>query len=468
MVKISPLREVDMPCASSHHRLFFPRQAVAKVFFLSSFIIAPLISAATQVTTNHRRFASSPHVLLISIDGYRHDYNSLYRPPALLKFAQKGVAAKSLIPVFPTLTFPNHLSLVTGLYPGRHGIVGNSFYAPDLGKPFNISGGESPKNPRFYSGTPLWVLASQNQMVSAVYFWPGNEAPIAGHLASHYRAYDRSVTPAQQIEQILRWLRLPAPRRPRFLSLYFSAVDSAGHHHGPQSENLRQAVLKLDRSLQYLFDQLALFDFELNIIITSDHGMTQLDKSKTIALDQNPQAKALLRSFRSSSPQGATLLLYYQGKANHRAQSIRRLLALWSKVSHFKAYRPSELPGDFHAQKNPRLGDIIVLADPPYTLQFQALPSKQLGLKGGHGYDAKHSDMHGIFFAQGPQFRAKLKVESFSIIHLYPLMAHLLGLPINHLQLDGDFKQVSHLLRPVKGLGGNSREENTKTNNNDE
>ena len=448
MVRISPLMEVNMLYAPSNSRLFFPRRAVTKVFFLSSFIIAPLVSAATQVTTNHRRFASSPHVLLISIDGYRHDYNSRYRPPALLKFAQKGVAAKSLIPSFPTFTFPNHLSLVTGLHPGRHGVVGNSFYAPDLGKHFNIFRGESLKNPRFYSGTPLWVLASQNQMVSAVYFWPGSEAPIAGHLASHYRAYDRSVTPAQQIKQVLRWLRLPAPRRPRFLALYLSAVDSAGHYHGPQSENLRQAVLKLDRSLQYLFGQLTVFDFDLNIIITSDHGMTQLNKSKTIALDQNPQAKALLRSFHSSSPQGATLLLYYQGKADHRAQSIRQLLALWSKVSHFKAYRPSALPGSFHATKNPRLGDIIVLADPPYTLQFQAPSSKQPVLKGGHGYDAKHPDMHGIFFAQGPQFKAKLKVESFSIVHLYPLIAHLLGLPINHLQLDGDFKQVSHLLAP--------------------
>ena len=236
--------------------------------------------ANIQIKENHPRFDQAPYVLLISIDGYRHDYNELYKPPNLTKFAKEGVSAKSLIPGFPSKTFPSHLSQVTGLYPGRHGIVDNAFYAPELNKNYNYKDRSTVIDGQFYSGVPLWSLASQHQMVSGVYFWPGSEAPINGHFPSHYVPYEHSTPHMDRINKVMEWIKLPLRERPHFLSLYFSDVDSAGHRYGPRSEEVRQAVLKVDQSLGYLFQQLRPLGLDINIVITSDHGMAALDESK--------------------------------------------------------------------------------------------------------------------------------------------------------------------------------------------
>ena len=287
------------------------------------FLVVSIGWGAIQIRENHSRFDQTPFVLLISLDGYRHDYNELYSPPTLKKFAQQGVSAQSLIPSFPSKTFPNHLTIVTGLYPGNHGIVSNNFYSPQLKKNYRMKDKDSILNADFYSGTPLWSLASLNKMVSAVYFWPGSEAPIAGHFPSYYKRYKHSTPHIKRINKIIEWLKLPLRRRPHYLSLYLSDVDSAGHRYGPRSKEVKKAVLKVDASLKFLFDKISYFKEELNIIIVSDHGMTLFDKSKKINVAQNPSLKKFMRSFRIMG-QGSVMFLYYKGDPQKRRRPSRR------------------------------------------------------------------------------------------------------------------------------------------------
>lgn len=397
---------------------------------------------ATQVKENHRRFDQTPYVLQISIDGYRHDYNDLYNPPTLVKFARAGVRAKSLIPVFPSKTFPNHLSLVTGLYPGRHGIVANHFYAPKLKKHYSLKDRGSVRNARFYTGIPLWNLASLNRMVSAVYFWPGSEAAIGGHFPSHYVAYNHSTPHIDRINKVIEWMKLPRSQRPHYVSLYFSDVDSAGHRYGPRSKGVKEAVLKVDASLKLLLGELSKLKLELNIIIVSDHGMTRLDESKKITIDTSPVIKQLLKSFHIQG-KGPIMFLYYHGQPSKKQKTINQLIKQLAQVSsHYQTYRRSNLPRRFHGNNNPRMGDIILMADPPYSLgigQQWSIP------KGDHGYDGIHRDMHGIFLARGPQLKTGLAIESLENIHIYPLIARILGPPVRG-RIDGDFRKVKNLL----------------------
>lgn len=396
---------------------------------------------AIQVEENHPRFDQTPYVLLISIDGHRHDYNELYDPPTLSRFAREGVRAESLIPGFPSITFPSHLSIATGLYPGGHGIVNNIFYAPDLGRNYTYRDPNTVKDAAFYSGIPIWSLASQNQMVSAVYFWPGSEAPIAGHFPSHYMAYNSNTPHTDRVEKVIEWFKLPLRKRPHFVSLYFSDVDSAGHRYGPLSFGVRQAVFKVDRSLKDLFRQLAQLNLDLNIIITSDHGMIEVRRE--IVIDEDVEVKELLGSFHIPSS-GSSMFLHYKGQADGKRKAVDRLFELLSRsASQYRVYRRRELPPEFHGRDNPRFGDLILLAEPPYLIRSSGRPALQV--KGMHGYDFKHPDMHGIFFAQGPGFRKGLVTDSLESVHIYPLMAHLLGLTPGG-TIDGNLQEIKEVL----------------------
>ena len=399
------------------------------LLFLWLIMVVTPSKGAIQVRKNHPRFDRTPYVLLISIDGHRHDYNRLHRPPVLSQFAKEGIQAKSLIPVFPSKTFASHFSLISGRYPGRHGIVDNKFYAPKLKKSYSLKDRKSVADATFYSGTPLWTLASINEMVSAVYFWPGSEAPVKGHIPSFFMPYKHSTPPRKRAREVVRWFKLPLRERPHFVSLYLSSdVDFIGHKYGPNSKEIKEAILKVDNELKYLLAELAKLKWDLNIIITSDHGMIALDESKRIIVDKKPKIKRLLHTFVPHQNSGPFLYLYYQGPPTQKKKTVDALMAEFSKeAKHYKAYRRRDLPKRFHARNNPRFGDIVLLADPPWSI---GIGGKFFLPKGFHGYDPKHLDMHGAFFAQGPGFKKGLTVESFENVHIYPLVAKLLGLPL--------------------------------------
>ena len=196
--------------------------------------------------TNSKVHSNTPYVVLVSIDGLRHDYIQQFRPPTLHQFSKNSLKADSLIPIFPTKTFPNHYSIVTGLYAENHGLIANSFYDPENKKTYKIYDRKEVESGHWYQGEPLWVTARKQQMVTASYFWVGSEAPIKGLHPNHYFKYNGKTPGEERVDQIVKWLELPLDKRPHFLTLYFSKVDSAGHRFGPDSLKLKEALFQVD------------------------------------------------------------------------------------------------------------------------------------------------------------------------------------------------------------------------------
>ena len=236
---------------------------------------------ANQVIQNRENSEwamSRDYVIMISIDGFRHDYADQFQAHNILKLAEEGLKAEALIPSFPSKTFPNHFTLVTGLLPGNHGLVGNSFFSRSKNAWYRISNKEAVTDPTWYSGIPIWTLAEMQGMLSASFFWVGSEAPIEGILPTYLYPYDGSVPNDFRIEQVVDWLELPANKRPHMITAYFSLVDDVGHEFGPDTEETKEAVLEIDRLIGQLMDEVSQMSLPVHIILVSDHGMSSIDQ----------------------------------------------------------------------------------------------------------------------------------------------------------------------------------------------
>lgn len=379
------------------------------------------IQSGTPVyaAANAPQHAGAPYVLLISIDGYRYDYNALYGPANLTRFATEGVQARSLIPGFPSDTFPNHYSIVTGMFPATHGIVANSFFDPDREAIYRLGDAATVTDGTWYGGVPIWSAAESAGMVTASYFWVGSEAEIAGRRPTYVAAYDSSVPHRDRIAQVLEWLSYPVEYRPHFVTLYFSSVDTAGHDRGPESEQVRQAVMDIDEDLGTLFESLGRVQPPVDVFVVSDHGMVALEPDKVIDID----AHASLAGLRAVNL-GSKMFLY----GDDRGRIETAYTELVDGAEHFRVFRAGETPEAWHAN-NPRFGDLIVAADAPYTLVRQntdlEFPS------GAHGYDPYlFPEVRGIFYARGPDLVETTVIPSFSNVHIYPLIMSLLGLEL--------------------------------------
>lgn len=398
------------------------------------------------LTENSEAAMRAPYVLLISIDGYRHDYTKKYNPKFLSKFASEGVSLRSLIPSFPTKTFPNHYSIVTGLYPGNHGIVANHFYAPDLGLEYKLSDRDAVTNPKFYQGVPLWNLTQEQGMMSATYFWPGSEAPIGNKYPSYWEVYDHGAPHERRIEKVLSWFNLPEKNRPHFLTLYFSDVDSAGHRYGPDSAEVKEAIEKVDDSLEKLYGEIEKLSFPVNVIIVSDHGMTEIKRERSVLLDKafkKEADKELLSEFKILGS-GPIVQFYYEGREDKKAESLNRLLRLLNRSgSKVRAYKPSKAKSHWHLSGNARMGDVFAVSSMGV---FIGMKGDRL-IPGNHGYDTQGSrDMHSIFYAKGPAFKSGRTYPSAQNVDIYPLIAKILGLEVTH-EIDGRINGLKGVLK---------------------
>jgi len=365
---------------------------------------------------NAPEFTETPYVLLISIDGYRADYTNLYAPPNLTRFASEGVRAESLVPAFPSDTFPNHYGIVTGMFPGTHGIVANSFLDPERDALYRLGDSTSVNDGTWYGGVPVWSVAEDRGMVTASYFWVGSEAEIAGHRPTYRETYDSTVPHKDRIAQVLRWLAYPPEYRPHFITLYFSSVDTAGHADGPDSDTVRQAVLDIDRDLGTLFSGLEAIDPSVDVFIVSDHGMVATDPEEVIRIDEVADLDRM-RTVNS----GSRMFLY----GNDPAATDAAYRSLQAGENHYRVFRNGETPEAWHAG-NRRFGDIIVAADAPWMLVGGDAQVESPG--GTHGYDPYlYPEVRGIFYARGPDIRNDLTIPPVGNVHIYPLILDLLG-----------------------------------------
>jgi alkaline phosphatase D len=376
-------------------------------------------------------FAQSqkPYVVLVSLDGFRYDYAEKYQAKNILAIRDAGSSAKALIPCFPSVTFSNHLSIITGLYPEHHGIVMNHFYDPARNAEYSNS--KTAPDGSWYSGKPLWVLAEQQKVKAASMFWPASDAEIEGIRPSYWFPYDGSVPDEKRVQQVLDWLKLPEAERPHFITLYFSDVDTAGHNYGPDSDQARQAVGVVDAMVGHLWQGIQETSLPVDLIVVSDHGMQAV--SGTINLSDY----ADLSKVRVIN-EGPFALIYGRDPKIYNA--------LKGKNPDFDVWWRNETPKRLHYRENPRSGDILVLMNKPKAL-INDPPPRTLN-PGRHGYDpARFETMRGIFYAIGPNVRTRTQIEPFVNINIYPLIAEILGLKITA-PIDGSIKVLQPIYRP--------------------
>jgi alkaline phosphatase D len=421
----------------------------SRILTLALLLIVLICRAGAQgvspvVTVDHGATAANqfakPYVILISLDGFRYDYAKRYGAQNLLELASHGATApEGMIPPFPSITFPSHYTIVTGLYPEHHGIVGNVFYDPARKQVYNYRDASAVADGSWYGGTPLWVLAEQQGMRAACFFWPGSEAAIQDVRPSYYAKYSDAFPNEQRVEQVLDWLRLPAPRRPHFITLYFSDTDHAGHSYGPDSPQVASAVKEVDAELGKLSAGIKALRLPVDEIVVSDHGMANV-QGDWVNLDELGLDTSLLEKYEGQ---------FLYAKSDVDAQKIFE--SLEGKSGNFQVYRRAQLPGHLHFNASPRAGDPVIVQTGPYEVRVVGDPLKPKPGAGAHGFDpAIMPEMKGIFFASGPDIRPGVTVAPFENVNVYPMIAKILGLDVHALKtgpIDGKLAVLRGILK---------------------
>jgi predicted AlkP superfamily pyrophosphatase or phosphodiesterase len=410
--------------------------------------LALLIAALAVIATlaGPRAQSRDPIVILISFDGWRWDYTDRANAPNLRALAARGVRAKELIPSFPSLTFPNHYTLVTGLYPGHHGIVSNTMATPSMPRKFSMSSNEV-RNAGWYGGEPVWLTAIRQNRRAMSMFWPGSEAAIGGISPTRWWPFDGSVPNEERVRRVLDWLSLPEGERPAFLSLYFQEVDHIGHVSGPDSPEVLDAAARLDTALGQLvtgIDRLGLSD-RVTIVVVSDHGMAPHEDDQMVFLETaiDPATVNVIAT-------GEFVQLAPLPGRERDVSSIDAIIrAVRGKLPHVTFYKREEIPARYHYRDHPHIAPIIGVADEGWMVTTREQEARRKpdaeARRGAHGYDPALRSMHGLFVAAGPAVRQGLVAEPFENVHVYDFLCALLKLtPAPN---DGDARATNGFLR---------------------
>ena len=414
--------------------------------------ILSVVALSTSVTTNAQetekqivvenrindiKQQDKPYVILISADGFRNDYAKKYDAKNLLALSATGVTSEAMNPSFPSITFPNHYTLVTGLTPPHHGLVGNSMYNRETGERYSLGNKKAVTNPNWYGGTPIWNLAEENKMLSACYYWPGSEAPINNIYPTYSYAYSEKSPIDYRIQQVVDWLELPAEKRPHIITFYFPEVDHAGHSFGPDSKETEEAVHFVDESVKKLNDAVTKTGLNVNFVFVSDHGMTRIDDKNPLKLpikiDDN-KVKVV------SNGNYVSLFVENEKDINTIYKQIKAV-----KTDKYDVYKATDVPAKYKFSKKDdyhnRIGDIILIAHAPNYFSNNTPP------KGSHGFFVEETpEMKATFYAWGPNFKSGKEIKTFSNTEVYPMLAKLLGLQIQG-KIDGTDQLANEILK---------------------
>ena len=420
-----------------------------QIYQIANVLFAILISNSlfAQDTTqkiiegrrNDKSQINKPYVILISADGFRYDFAELYEATFLKTASSNGVRAKYMTPSFPSLTFPNHYTIATGMYPAHHGLVDNTYFDKASGLQYSMGNTKMVGEGKWYGGTPLWVLAEHQKMLSASFYWVGSEAAIQNTLPTYYYKYNDKISIASRIKAVKDWLSLPEDQRPHMITFYFPEVDHEAHTYGPNDAHVAAAVQFVDSSINALQATLATLNLPINYVFVSDHGMTKVDFDNTISM---PKAidTAVMRV-----PWGDALIHVY-AKDSSKIQSTYDALKKDSTIS---VYKLDETPDYWHSKKNDdkynRLGDLIVVPHLPKVFNF----STRKTTPGKHGFDNHAIDMRATFMAWGPAFKKGIYINDFENVNVYPLIANILGLSYDETSIDGKLNVLQPILQPT-------------------
>ena len=414
-----------------------PRRAAATAVLALALSACVALPPTTSTDTRSGVAMPAPAtVLLVSIDGFRADYLALGITPNLARVAHEGVRAQWMTPSYPSLTFPNHYTIVTGLRPDRHGIIHNTIDDGALGT-FKLSDRAAVSTTQWWGGEPIWVGAANAGLPTATMFWPGSEAEIGGRRPGRWQRFDKAVPSAARVDTVLGWLGEPAATRPRLATLYFDVLDTAGHAHGPASPEAHAAIRDADAAIGRLIDGLAarsLLD-AVNIVIVSDHGMATVAPGHVVVIDDMVMPADAVAVTSGQSVGFAPL-------PGRTAVAERRLLGAHAN---YTCWRKGELPARWYYGRHPRV--------PPIVCQmhegWDALPRARAATRpagatrGSHGYDPALPSMRALFVARGPAFRRGVVLPAFDNVDVYPLLARLVG--IAPAENDGDADAMAAL-----------------------
>jgi predicted AlkP superfamily pyrophosphatase or phosphodiesterase len=378
-----------------------------------------LVLVACQSAARPAPAASAP-LVLVSFDGFRWDYAARTETPNFDRLARDGVRAERLIPAFSSKTFTGHYTLATGLYPGHHGIISNTMRDPAWPEVFRLSDRREVEKERWWGGEPIWVTAKRQGLRAGSYFWPGSEGLVHGARPDWWHPYDAAVAWDVRLAAAFDWLTQPAPGRASFVALYFEEPNDAGHTYGPGASETMAATRRADAILGQLLDGLATRGVSANVIVVSDHGMAQNDASRVIVLDD---LVSLLPG--ELLEHGALAQIYPQaGREAHIAR------ALEGAHPELAVYRREAVPAHLHLFDNPRVPPILLVP----TAGWEVVPRSAMSeggpgvAAGDHGTDPSHPDMHGIFYAAGPDISAGRVLGAVEQVDVYALMCRLLGI----------------------------------------
>ena len=403
----------------SARRLFVAISA----WLLVSAPLAPARLLSAPLTLARQTGSAEPILILVSFDGWRWDYTTREPAPTLRALASRGVRASELIPSFPSFTFPNHYTIVTGLYPEHHGIIANTISDPAFPERFTLRA-DTARDAQWWGGEPIWVTAIRQGRQAASMFWPGNEAPIEGIRPTYWRHFDTNLPSADRVQQVLDWLALPEDHRPTMISLYLEEVDHAGHDFGPESPELTMAVRHLDAALKQLVDGVTRLglDDRTTLVVVSDHGMAASSDQRLIFLDDviNLDTVNVIESgeFLQIAP--------LSGSADAIVSALR------GKLPHVTVYRRDQIPERYHYRDNSRIAPVVGVVDEGWILTSHRAEAERKPdakpRRGAHGYDPALSSMHALFVAAGPAIQHGIVVQPFENIHIYDFLCRVLKL----------------------------------------
>ncbi|MBW8362022.1 MAG: ectonucleotide pyrophosphatase/phosphodiesterase [Kaistella sp.] len=415
----------------------------ALLIFLHIFVSAQTDTAqiVSGNRTNSSEALTKPYVILISADGFRHDYAKKYDAKNILKLAENGVSAKAMIPSYPSITGPNHYAMITGTYPSHNGFVDNYFYDKKQDDYLGMSMLNKISARTLLGGTPLWSLAEQQGTLSAALFWVGSDSDAGGTRPTYYYKYHEKFTADEKIKIVLDWLKLPAEKRPHFISFYFPEVDKNGHLFGTESAETRNAVKFVDDAVGRLISEVNRLKLpNVNFIFVSDHGMKDVDLANPLRIPE------MLRDKNRFIYVNAQTLLRVTVKNEQDVQQVYRELKR-SKTEGYKVYLTQDFPKKLHYRTSDdrfnRIGQILLVPDAPRV--FLEPDSKKT--PGKHGYNPyKVPEMKATFVASGPVFKQNKKIGQFRNVDIYPMVAEILGLKISK-PIDGKKATAKKVLK---------------------
>ncbi|PPQ92830.1 hypothetical protein CVT25_004318 [Psilocybe cyanescens] len=357
-------------------------------------------------------------VLIVSIDGLRADYLDRGLTPHLLDLSKKGLRAKSMKPIFPTLTFPNHWALMTGLHAESHGIVANNFWDPVTGEEFHYNRISSAWISSWWLGEPMWETA-EKAGVTAANLMPGPPQTTSGASSTYFVPWKDKVPLGDKLDQILDWIDLPLDKRPQLIMAYEPSLDQAGHATGPYSKRVNQTLVQVDLFAKNLHDSIAARNLTeiVDIVFVSDHGMTDTSHPEPVYMDDILGEEGVAAISHEDGWPSMGLRFHQHTNVSKHLDAL--LQASDKNPEKFQVYTHETMPERYHFANNERIAPVYVVPKIGYILTTHAEGDTGMS-KGNHGYDNEAPSMQAMFVAHGPfSIQAKAQHQRRSrIAHL--------------------------------------------------